>query len=240
MSRPTTTSSFSVLFHLFLRQHASRGRLLGLASLGALGIVLALVTRSADDPSDAGTQLIAELGLGLIAPISALWIASSMFSDLTEDRLLAYVWLRPIPRWHLAVAGAAATLAVVLPLVVVPLTVAAAVSGADNLVGATAGASALASVGYTGVFLWAGSRTTRALWWGLLYMLVWENGLARLDDGIARLAIRSYPESLLARATDVGLRLDGRAPWAIVVVPVALLALGTWLTARRLDRHDVD
>jgi hypothetical protein len=240
MARPPLARSLGELYRLFLRQQASRWRLAGLATLGLLAVALAAVTRSADDPAEAGTSLVAELGIGLTAPVAALWIASAMFAELTEDRLLAYVWLRPIPRWHLAVAAAAATLTVVGPLVVIPTTAAAAVAAAPDLIGSAALSSFLAVLGYSGLFLWAGSRSTRALWWGLLYILVWENGLARLDDGIARLAVRSYPESLLARATNVDLRLDGRAAWAIAVVPPALFALGTWLTSRRLDRHDVD
>lgn len=235
-----TTVSLRALYRLVLRQLATRWRLAGLAALGSVAVLLALAARGADDPTRAATAVVANFGLGLVVPVCTLWVATAAFGDLVEDRLLAYVWLSPVPRWHLATAAYAASLTIVAPLVIVPLVVAALVSGVGSLPGATLGATALAVAAYAGVFLWAGLRFARGLWWGLLYVFVWENAVARIADGTARMAVRSYPASILHRATGVEVRLADRAAWASVVVPLVVALAGVALTSRRLDRLDVD
>jgi ABC-2 type transport system permease protein len=172
--------------------------------------------------------------------VCTLWIATSLLGDLTEDRLLAYLWLKPIPRWVLPLAAFAATVTVMVPLVVVPLTVAAVASGVGDLVLATAGASILAVIGYGGIFVALGSRFSRALWWGLLYVLVWENAVARIADGTARLAVRSYVNTVVARATDVDLSLASRGPVTMVVVPVLIGAAGVAVAVWVMRTRDID
>ena len=90
-----------------------------------------------------------------------------------------------------------------MPLVAVPLVVAAIVAGASQLIGALLLACVLATFAYAGVFVAVGLWLRRALWWCLLYILVWENGLARAVDGAARLSIASYAQSLVAHAADI-------------------------------------
>ena len=63
---------------------------------------------------------------------------------------------------------------------------------------------------YAGVFVAVGLWLRRALWWCLLYILVWENGLARAVDGAAGLSIASYAESLVANAADVSIAYADR------------------------------
>jgi hypothetical protein len=90
------------------------------------------------------------------------------------------------------------------------------------------------------VFVAAGLWLRRALWWSLLYVLVWENGLARAVDGAARLSIASYAQSLVADAGDVSIAYADRRPVvALVVLPVVALA-GFALATIRYRRGEVD
>ena len=57
--------------------------------------------------------------------------------------------------------------------------VTAVVAGTAELLGSLVLASALAVFAYAGIFVAVGLWLRRALWWCLLYILVWENGLAR-------------------------------------------------------------
>ncbi len=237
---PRTGVAFAAIYRLFLRGQLTRLRALGLLVLGAVGILLAAVTRNADDPVEASSDLIAEYGLAVVAPVCTLWVASSLLGDLIEDRLLAYLWLKPVNRWVLPAAAVAASLTILVPLTVAPLTVAAAVSGVGALVGATVVASLLALAAYSGLFVTVGVRFNRALWWGLLYILVWENGIARISDGTARLAVRSYVVSIIGRATDADIALADRSALASVVVPLAIAAAGVALSGWFLTRRDVD
>ncbi len=95
-------------------------------------------------------------------------------------------------------------------------------------------------VAYSGLFITLGARFSRALWLGLLYILVWENAIARISDGTAQIAVRSYVVSILSRATDVNLRLADRSSTASIVVPLAIAAAGIALTTLILRRRDID
>ena len=98
-----------------------------------------------------------------------------------------------------------------LPLVVIPLTVAAIVSGAGgDLVVGTMLAAVVGVVAYTGLFVTLGVRVKRPLLWGLLYILVWESFIARLGESASRLAIATYTRSILSSIT--GFELQARRP----------------------------
>lgn len=237
---PSSIDAFGALYRLFLRGQLTRLRAFGLLALGALSIVLTAIARTADDVTDAATGIMAEYGLAVVAPVCTLWVATSLLGDLVEDRLLAYLWLKPTARWVMPAAAVAAVLTIMIPIVVVPLVVAAAVSGVTDLIAATAIASLLAVAAYSGLFVALGAQFSRALWWGLLYVLVWENAIARISDGTAQIAVRSYVVSILSRATDVDLSLADRSAPASYIVPLVIAAGGIAATTWILRRRDVD
>ena len=202
---PRARSTLAALYRLLLAMQVTPWRLVGIAGLGAVAIALAFAARTDDDPLRATTEIAIGYGLGLAIPLATLWLATASASDLVEDELVVYLWLKPVPRWQLPAAAIAATSTIVLPLVAVPLVAAALVAGADGLIGALLVASTLAVVAYTGIFVAAGLWFRRALWLGLLFILVWENGLARAIDGVARLSIASYAQSIVADAAKVSI-----------------------------------
>lgn len=232
--------AFGAIYHLFLHGQLTRLRSIGLGALSSVAVLLAILARTDDDPLRTATEVMANFGLGVVLPVCTLWVAAGLIGDIAEDRLLAYLWIKPISVWTIPAAAVAATTTIMLPLVVVPLVAAALVSGDADLVSATVIACALGVVGYAGPFVALSTRFSRALWFGLGYILVWENAIARIADGTARLAIRSYIHSVLERATDVPLDLADRAVWSTYTVPLAAsgagIALGTWI----LRRRDID
>ncbi|HSL59557.1 MAG TPA: ABC transporter permease [Acidimicrobiales bacterium] len=235
-------SALAALVGLMVRTTATRGRIIGLASLGLVAVVVAGAV-GASDPTDVvqtGAELIDGFGLSVLAPVVVLVFATATLGDPIEDGTLVYLWLRPVPRATLALAAALATLIVSLPLVVVPLGIAAALTGAgDGLVLGTIAASAVVVIGYTGIFVALGSWLRRALAWGIVYVLIWEGFIARASDGTARLAVRSYGRSLIAAIADVELELGTIAPATAVVVPLLVGGLGLVATTVRLRRGDV-
>ena len=88
-------SAFPTLFRLLIRLQTTRGRLIGLGLLSGASILLAIITRGADDPSRAGAELLAEYGLGVVAPVCTLWLGASAIGDLVEDRTLPEVYEGP-------------------------------------------------------------------------------------------------------------------------------------------------
>ena len=127
-----------------------------------------------------------------------------------------------------------------LPLVVIPLTVAAIVSGAGgDLVAGTILAAVVGVVAYTGLFVTLGVRVKRPLLWGLLYILVWENFVARLGESASRLAIATYTRSILSSVTGFELQSRRPAGGACVIVPIAVTVAALGYASHRLTVQDV-
>ncbi len=228
------------VYRVILRTQLSPARLLVLAGLSGVAILLAFIARAADDTVEVATQTIANFGINIFAAFIALSLGSAALGNLVEDRTLVYLWLRPVSRHSIATAAMAAVLTVVAPILVVVMTVAAVVTGVDDLVAATAVATALAVFAYSGIFLALGLRFKRSLLIGLGYIAIWELLMSRLGDWFARLSIRSYPMSILSDATDVSMRLADRSTLASYIVPLAVGVAGLLYTSWRLNRTEID
>lgn len=242
---PTVTAAKSIptYFRLLLRGQLTRGRLFGLGMLGGIALLLAIVTRTAVDARDleeASVGLLSNYAIALLIPLATLILASPMIGNLVEDRLLVYLWLKPVPRWHLAVAAYAAVVTTLLPVVIVPVLVTALITGFGSLVIPATAAAILGVLAYSGIYLFLGARFTAGLWLGLLYLVLWENVLSRFSNGMARLSVRSYLQSMLQRGTDVPIDLADRAGWASIVIPLAVAAVAVVMTARTLSSKDID
>jgi ABC-2 type transport system permease protein len=238
----TPRSSFLRLYRLVLRHQLTWGRAAVVVGLGGLATLVGLAVRAG--PGNAttdGTELINAVGFTTIVPVCALMFASSALGDMVDDRTLVYVWLTPVARRWLALAATLASITVALPLALVPLTIAAAATGAGpELVWATALATAVGTVGYCGLFTALGLRFRRALVWGIAYILVWEGFVATASDAAATLSLRAYTASILSQATGVGLRLGTLTMASGLLVPPAVCAVAIALTTWLLTRTDVD
>jgi ABC-2 type transport system permease protein len=232
------------LYRLFLGSLWTRGRLVSLGLLGLVPIAVGIAIGVNDD-SAAGrllswTRFTSPFGLSLLAPVVALMLASATLGNPSEDGTLVYLWLRPVPRWQLAVGAFAAALTITLPLVTIPLALGAAAAGTGGTgVAATALADALAVVVYTALFTWLGLRVHRPLAWGLAYILIWEGFVANAGAGASKVALRAYTRSVLSQLTDVSLRLSSMSLPVGVIVPLAVAVVAVWATSRRLARTDV-
>ena len=238
--RPGLGTAFAAVYSVLLRSQIKTGRLLGLGGLAVVALLLGAVVGTGDDPLGDGTRVIGGFGLAIVVPVGALLIAASTLGDLVEDRTLLYFTMRPMPRWIIAAAGWLAALTVTIPAVGVPLVFSALLTGQGSVVTGAALASLVGIAAYCGLFLWLGLVVSRALVWGLVYVLIWEGFVAAAGAGLARLAIRSYTRSLVSWQTDVELSLADRSPLWSVVIPLAVGAVAVALTARSLSRRDVD
>jgi ABC-2 type transport system permease protein len=114
------------------------------------------------------------------------------------------------------------------------------VAGAEDLALPAFAAATLAALAYTGLFVAAGLWFRRAVWWGLVFVLLWENVLAYSAEGTARFTISEWARSLLETAPGVDVALGARsAAAAFVVLPA--VAIAGWLVATmRYRRAEVD
>jgi len=235
----------ALVYRLLLRSLVSRSRVVALSAIGLVGVLLGVAIRASDlsaaDRSLVITRdLLGGFGLNLVVPVTALVFASAAFGDPTDDRTMVYLWLTPIPRLRLVAAGWAAALTVAGPVAILPVAVAAVVAGAEGrlVAGAVVGA-ALATAGYSALFLGLGLLVRRALAWGLAYVLIWELAVARISKGAARLSVSVYSRSVLSEVGDVVKPLNAAAVSTSLLV-LALVILGAVaLTTRSLARADV-
>jgi len=239
-ARAGTLVSFLALYRLLLRMQITVTRLLGIAGLGALSILIGLFSRWDDNPAQAAADVVSSYGLGILVPFAALWLGTSAIGDLVDDRLLVYLWLKPVARWQLPAAAVLATVSVVVPLTAVPLAASTLAAGAGDVALAAFLAGSLAALAYAGLFVAAGIAFRRAIWWGLAFVLIWENAVAYLAGGAARFTVVGWATSVLGLAPDIDLQLQaGSAGVAIVVLPA--IAIAAWLAAIwHYRRADVD
>jgi ABC-2 type transport system permease protein len=239
-ARPQTIAALGTLYRLLLRTQITVARILGIAALGALSIVLGVFSRWDSDPAQAAADATASYGLALVVPLATLWLGTSAIGDLVEDRLLVYLWLKPVPRWELPAAAVLATASVVVPLTALPVAATALAAGAGEVAVAALLAASLAGIAYAGIFVAAGIWFRRAAWWGLAFVLLWENAVAYLAEGSARFTIVGWASSILASAPDVDVSLSaGSTALAVFILPA--IAVAGWLLATvRYRRADID
>jgi ABC-2 type transport system permease protein len=237
---PRAAAALAALYGLLLRTQITLARLVGIALLGVLSLVLGLLARWHDQPLEAATDAVASYGLALVVPLAALWLGTSVLGDLVEDRLLVYVWLKPVPRWQLPAAAVLATTTVVISLTALPIAATGLVAGTPELIPASLLACVLAALAYSGLFVAAGLWFRRAVWWGLAFVLLWENLVGYISDGSPRFTVVGWAGAVLSTAPDADVSLSaGSATAAIVILPAICVA--GWLVAVwRYRRADVD
>ena len=231
----------AAVYRMLLRQQLTAGRLALVAGFTLLAVAVAVAIQQAGEVTrvDDSVGFIAGYGVALMVPIVSLVLGSSTFGELVDDETLVYLWHRPAARWKLALAGVLSASSVAIPLTAVPLTVTAWISSGDaEATVASALATAFAAFAYSALFVFVGLLLRRALIWGLVYLFIWELFIASVGGGSAQLSIRTYPTSILARMTDIDIRLaDSSVTTGIVVslsIGLVAVALTTWWL-RRMD-----
>jgi ABC-2 type transport system permease protein len=243
MSSVAAPRAVALSYGLLLRQLVTRGRLLALLAVGVAvaGVAWAVgASDEIDDPLEAAVQVISNLGFAVLVPVVALVFASASLGDAREDGTLVFLWLRPMDRWPVVVGAWLAAITVSLPLTVIPLGVAALLSGGGGeLLGATTLAAIVGVVAYSALFVLLGLLVKNSIVWGLGYVLVWEGIVAAFGSFAAKLAIRGYTRSILTSITDIDLDLGDLPLTAGIVVPLLAAAVALALGARRLRDMDV-
>lgn len=231
-----------LLWRVIARSLVTRGRIVGLGLLALLGLLLAAAARDADHlhRHAGGAQLIQVYGLGVLVPVASLVFAAAALGDLAEDATLVYLWLRPVRRSALAVAALLAALSVALPAAVVPVVAMAAILGEGwRLVGGTAVGAAVAAIAYCAVFSALGLRVRRALAWGLAYLVIWEEAVARVSGGAAHASIFVAASSLAAHLAHLELPPESVSVPVGIAFPLVLATVALLVTTRWLNRAEV-
>lgn len=243
MNAVDSITAARLTYGVLLRQLVTRGRLLALLAVGAVVVIVAWAVGASDEVDDrleAGVEVIANIGFTIVVPVVSLVFAAAALGDAREDGTLVYLWLRPMHRWPVVLGAWTAALTVSLPVTLVPLVGAAALTrGGGSLVGGTAVATVVGVVAYTALFLLLGLFVKNAIAWGLGYVLVWEGIIASFGTSAARLAVRGYTRSILTSVTGVDLDLGDQSYAVGVIVPLVVAVGALAWASRRLAAMDV-
>jgi ABC-2 type transport system permease protein len=137
-------------------------------------------------------------------------------------------------------AAAMATATIVVPLAVLPIAASAVVAGEGQVAAAALAAALLAALAYSGLFVAAGIWFRRAVWWGLAFVLLWENLVANISSGVARFTVVGWAGSILSTADGVDVDVSaGSAVAGFIVLPL-VAAAGFAAATYRYRRTEVD
>lgn len=252
-------------FRFGLPAVVSKGRLLGALALLILVVVQfsALSPREVESEGVTVTTLFLGLVIGILVPTFTVSAASNALGTPVADGTLVYPWLRPTPRWQLALGHIGAALALNLPVALLTSVGAALamLNAADDfgsseavpLLAGAAGAGLAAALAYTPLVVALGARFKRASTFAFVYIFLWEQVFARNSTGVARFAIQNYVRGTFfgfveeRRMNDLATSLSGAPPgggspsplvsWMVIA---GLVVAGTALTALVLRRSDVE
>jgi ABC-2 type transport system permease protein len=236
-----------VIARITFRQLLSRRRTLLLLLLGGVLVLAALIFRLAGEearalPFTAG--LLSNLGIGTLMPLVALIFGTGAIGAELEDGTAIFLLAKPISRTtvvltKLAVAALCSAALTCGPMLLAGL-IAAGGLGEGLVVGMTAGA-AIGSLLYCAVFVAVSLITSRALVFGLAYVLIWEGLLAGLFAGTRTFSIRqltlSFADAIGGIPADI---FDAALSVTTgLLVGAAILVIATVIAIRRLGAYEI-
>ena len=232
------------LFMLALRQAAAPRRAVFLALLALLPLGLAALIRALAniDGGELIGGVLEGLVVNIILPLVVMVLATSAFGNEVEDRTLSLLTTKPVPRWSIVLAKLIATIIVAAPLLIAVSAVVTMMDpdGSGKAAAAAAAGTLVGVVTYASAFTWAGLLTTRALGFGLIYVLLWEAIITSFLEGARYLSVRSYTQGTIHGLDETTFNETLAIDLQAALIGAALVtALFFFLSVRRLSRMDV-
>ncbi len=239
----------SAVLGLSFRQLGGRWRLLIIFFLVVLQIFLEItvsVLAGKEEDFEEGFINIMLDGLlvGAVLPLVTMALATASFGNEMDDRTLSYIVLKPLPRWRIALPKLLASIIIAGPILAVSGAVSTVLGlGSDVQTAMAVGVGLFIGVAaYASIFTWLGLRTTRALAFALVYVLLWEGLISSFIHGVDYFSVRGYTLAIMHGLDTTALaELEIRTiefPAAVGGAAIATVAF-FWLTVRRLQRMDV-
>jgi ABC-type transport system involved in multi-copper enzyme maturation permease subunit len=255
----TAASAVREIFGFFGFLGRKTGRTRVFAILGLIPVALAVVARlflhgRAGLMADVSTEILMVFFLQFYIVLLALFYGTSVTAEEVENRTLAYLITRPVPKPAIVLGKYGAYTVLMFAMVGLSLAVSYFIINArrwhDPAVLGTffryLGVLGLGIVAYTAFFTFLGTILKRSIIVGLVFGFGWENVIQYFPGSTQRFSIVHYLKSLLPfQPAPSGLasggkgvalllfRLQPTRPWlailALAVITAAFLALACWL-----------
>lgn len=214
-----------------------RRRFLLLIPLPVLLVGLAELahTISPEHVRDWGTAIVGGLGFGVLLPVVALIVASSVLGAEIDDGTIVHILAKPVPRRDIVLAKLAVAVGVTTVVSAVPMFLAGLIAVSTRYGLGLALSCLVGSLAYCALFLLLSLLSRRPVLVGLLYILLWEDTLSSLLSGTRVLSVTQYAISVAVHAGGTADLIHTRLslPVAVVMSAVFLVA-GTVLAIDRL------
>lgn len=236
-----------VIASITLRQLLSRRRTLLLLLLAGVLVLVAGVFRLAGEEARAlpfTSGLLSSLGIGTLMPLVALLFGTGALGGEIEDGTAVFLLAKPISRRTVVITKLVVAAACSVALTSGPMLLAGLIGvgglGDGLVIGMLAGA-AIGSLLYCAVFVALSLITSRALVFGLTYVLIWEGLLSGLFAGTRTFSIRQQTLAFAQAVGDIPKSvLDAQLELTTaVVVGAAVLVGATLLAIRRLGSFEI-
>ena len=222
---------------LTVRATLGRRRALLFAVPAVILIALTLVLR-ATRPAGAAwpDHVLGDFGFSVLLPLTALIIGTGVLGAEIDDGSAIHLLATPVRRSAVIVTKFSVAAVATMLFAAVPELVAGLLAPHSGKLGFALFAGALVgSVVYTAVFVLASVLTTRAIAYGLLYVLVWEALLGNVVGGARILSIAHYSLGVANaiypdKNLNAGLSLSTSVVLGVIVTVGALI-----LATRRLS-----
>jgi ABC-2 type transport system permease protein len=220
-----------VISSITLRATMGRKRalLFAIPPLILLFVTVAIKLAHPSDPSWP-SQVLGIFGFTVVLPLTALIIGTSVLGAEVDEGSIVHLLATPVPR-HVVIASKYVVAAVLTAcFVAVPELLAAmiATGGVTKLAVALFAGALAGSVMYNAVFVMLSVVSTRAIAYGLAYVLVWESLLGNFLSGARLLSVGQYSLGVangIAHdgALNAGLSLGTSAVMGVIVTAVTLV-----------------
>ena len=220
---------------LTVRATLGRRRAFLFAIPAVILIALTLVLRASRPGPDVlwPDRVLGDFGFSVLLPLTALIVGTGVLGAEIDDGSAIHLLATPVHRGSIvvtkfAVAAAATALFAAVPELIAGLLAPGSAKLAFALfVGALAGSAI-----YSAVFVLASVLTTRAIAFGLLYVLIWEGLLSNLVGGARILSIAHYCLGI-ANAIHPDASLDAGLTLATSLILGVIVTIGALILATR-------
>lgn len=228
------------LVAISLRGMLDRRRTWLMVLLAAMPVLTALAVVVAGGPRFSAT-IFDNLIVRTVVPLIALVFGAAAIGSELEDGTIVYLLTKPVRRLRIYLAKGVVAAGLTSGLVVIATLATGFIASAvrPDLASIAVGYAIAAAVGATAyalVFLTLSTFTTRALAFGLGYVLLWEGILSGLLEGTRILSIRQATLGLATELTGIPARqavIEGGAAIAILTIAiVGAIVLGSWRLSR--------
>lgn len=235
---------------LTMRQLFARRRIWLLAAIAAFPFILTVFYRLASEDRE-GDRLVFMLGmnreimLGVLLPLTAVIFGALTFGGEVEDGTLVYLLVRPAPRALVVALKYGVATLITAGVIALGMTLAwMSLRGPElpaRFLRAFVTAAALGAAVYCAIFAYVGLVNRRGLVIGLLYVIIFENVVSRLMEGVRSLSVREYAVSIAQWAGA------GIVKWPGYTVPMTtvwiaggiILTVAIAMTVRRFSRYEM-